>query len=633
MHSVRRSLLFAVCLRSLLLLVLLANAETHAQSAASTPLPEPTRTKPWRILTVSLVDPLMPVSLVYIRSFKDALEAAAPGPVTFFSESFDAPNFDTRNVEDEMVAYLAKKYAAQPVDLVVAVTAERLDFIDKFHDKLWPGAPVIFTAVHHDGLRDLTALKKYPFVGWRPDVHGTLALMQSLRPDARRLVVIGGASDLDTSVLINARLALNGNDRWDVEYWTSFTRAQLRERLAMLPKDTMVLFTTLFKDASGAVSYPRDALEYIAEKSTVPVFAMFSSFAGHRMTAGNVLDVQQIGKEAAGLAIQMLTRKDRPLAEMQTFIASHCFADAKRLDEFGLSTKALPDDCDIQNPVRNLWTDYKAVVLVAAAVMLLQAYTIGSMFWHRRRRRAAELKNSTTQGELQRAMRFAAMGELTASIAHEINQPLGAILCNAEAAEMLLQSGKATREDLASILADIRRDDQRAHQVVGKLRTLLSKAETRLVPVALHSCIGDVMPLLTPEARRRSVTIELALNARHDSVSGDPVQLQQVLLNLVINALDALEGVDPALRSVHIETATADDHIALTVTDNGCGMNDETLKQAFASLFTTKQAGLGMGLSIVRAIVEAHSGTIKAQSQPGSGTVFTVRLPILKAQP
>jgi len=224
-------------------------------------------------------------------------------------------------------------------------------------------------------------------------------------------------------------------------------------------------------------------------------------------------------------------------------------------------------------------------------------------------------------------MRFAAMGELTASIAHEINQPLGAILANAEAAELLLQNGKAGPGQLREILADIRRDDLRAHEVIRRLRALLEKHEVRHEPMRLHPALADVLALLAPEAERRGMMLEQHFDALDDRLLGDAVQLQQVLMNLVLNAMDAMEQTAPGDRRVRITTAERGDALALSVADRGCGIDAAMHTTIFDSFVTTKARGMGLGLPIVRAIIEAHHGHIAVTSQPGGGASFTVTLP------
>ena len=552
------------------------------------------------------------------------------GPTTYFSESYDAPIFESSDIEAETAALYAKKYKNEPIDLVVGVGGFTAELIDKYRSQIWPNAAIMFTGVHPRSITPNSPLHRYPYTAWSGDTKGTLDLVQALQPAAKRLIIVSGTTNYDTYQTQLSLAVAKERKRWDIEVWDTYSQAQLRDKLALLDKDTAVLYISIFKDAAGQASYPRDALENIALTSKAPVYGMYGTYIGRGIVAGSVIDYQIVGKHSAKVAFDLLQGKSAPLSKLQGSFPATCFADAKRIDSFGLSTRNLPPDCTIQNPLRNLWTDYKGIVMTAAAVILLQGLTIGAMLWQRRRRRSAEQESNVNRLELRRAMRFASMGELTASIAHEINQPLGAILSNAEAAEILLNKGRADPEELKAILADIRRDDQRAHAVVSRIRSLLTKAESPKSPVHLHASIQEVMALLLPEAKRRNVSLALSLEAHNDLVNGDSVQFQQVLLNLVMNAMDALDAQLPPTRRIHIKTRSADDHITVSVADNGCGMDEATQATIFDSLFTTKKAGLGMGLSIVRAIVDAHSGTIEVQSSPGDGAVFSVRLPVIK---
>jgi C4-dicarboxylate-specific signal transduction histidine kinase len=307
--------------------------------------------------------------------------------------------------------------------------------------------------------------------------------------------------------------------------------------------------------------------------------------------------------------------------------APSCVADHRQLQAFGLDASALPQGCELRNPPRNLWTEYRGFVLAAAAVVMLQALTIFMLLVQRTRRQRAEAEALLRRTELGRAMRFAAIGELTASIAHEINQPLGAILSNADAAELLLKSGTASTAGLREILADIRRDDMRAHEVIRRLRALLEKHEVEHQAMRLHPPLDDVLALLAPEAKRRGVLIERAFGAVDDRLYGDPIQLQQVLLNLAMNALDAMATSDPAQRRLRVETAARGDDLELIVTDRGPGIVPAQRQAVFESFVTTKPRGMGLGLPIVRAIVEAHHGQVEVSERDGGGAVFTVRLP------
>lgn len=265
--------------------------------------------------------------------------------------------------------------------------------------------------------------------------------------------------------------------------------------------------------------------------------------------------------------------------------------------------------------------------MVTGGVVAVQALTIGALLVQRRQRRRAEAELGHRRNELERSMRFAAVGELTASIAHEINQPLGAILSNADAAELLYQRGAASPELVREILSDIRRDDLRAHEVIRRLRSLLDKHEVDQVETSLHAALQDAITLLENEAQRRGVLIVTRFAAAHDRLLADPVQLQQVLLNLALNAMDAMDSTAPGARQLEIATADRGDALELTVADRGCGIATPQRETVFESFYTTKTHGMGLGLSIVRAIVAAHGGQVSAVGRDGGGTLFVLTLP------
>ena len=588
---------------------------------------EPARPEPWRVLILMGFDSALPALRQHDEAFRRALQAAAPGGVSIFTETIDTARFDYAALAPEYLALTRKKYAAQPIDLVVGVSDGAVAFLQDHHAALWPGAPVLYTALEEgrDGHARVHATA--PHLVWQLDIEGTLDLIHALQPRARRLIVVGGSSDFDRELTQQvSRLAL-ARSRWQVEAWSSFSIEQLRGKLAALGTDSAVVYTTMFRDADGRATFPGDALARIATASGAPVYGLYGTYMGRGAVAGSVIDVADSGARAAQMAIALLNRQPVPSFDAQPLVSTRCVADHRQLAALGLSAEALPAGCDIRNLPRNLWAEYRGVVLAAATLVALQALTIAALLLQRRRRRQAEAEAARRRLELGRAMRFAAMGELTASIAHEISQPLGAILANAEAAELLLQSGKAGTDQLREILADIRRDDLRAHEVIRRLRALLEKHEAHHEPMRLHPALTDVLALLAPEAERRGVTLEPSFDALDDRLLGDAVQLQQVLMNLMLNSMDAMEQTPPGDRRVRIATAARGDALTLTVADRGCGIDGAMHAAIFDSFVTTKAHGMGLGLPIVRAIVEAHHGQITLTSQQGGGASFTVTLP------
>ena len=245
------------------------------------------------------------------------------------------------------------------------------------------------------------------------------------------------------------------------------------------------------------------------------------------------------------------------------------------------------------------------------------------------------------ENELQRlrdqsfsAARISLAGQLASTVAHEINQPLGAILRNAEAAGFMLERGNADQAELAEILADIRADDQRAGAIIEHMRSLLRRKQPELGPVALDDLVEKVVALVRLDAAARHVVVRTQVPRGIAPVRADMVQLQQVLLNLVFNAMDALEQVPAASRRLVISArALSDGRIELVVRDTGPGLPADALPRLFEPFHTTKANGMGMGLAICRSLVESMAGSIEANNQIDGGAAFRIVLPGAEAAP
>jgi C4-dicarboxylate-specific signal transduction histidine kinase len=301
--------------------------------------------------------------------------------------------------------------------------------------------------------------------------------------------------------------------------------------------------------------------------------------------------------------------------------------DWRQVQRWGIDPAAIPSDAVTHYRAPSLWEAHRAEVLLAALVILLQSALIAGLLFERRRRRAAEHSVEAQRLELAHASRLAVAGELTASIAHEINQPLGAILSNADAGELMLQSEGDHRAELRAILKDIRADDRRASEVIRRLRDLLDNHAHEHAPFQFNDVLRDLTSILSSEAKRRGMTLDIRPSATDTIVRGDRIQIQQVLINLVLNAMDAISELPEERRVVVVSTSNGAGRVAVQVSDNGPGIAREHLPRLFDSFFTTKLKGMGLGLSIARTLVSAHGGRIWAENAPGGGAAFNVELP------
>jgi len=244
-------------------------------------------------------------------------------------------------------------------------------------------------------------------------------------------------------------------------------------------------------------------------------------------------------------------------------------------------------------------------------------------------RKEAEQETQNLRREIAHVGRVSMMGQLASALAHEINQPLGAILRNAEAAELFLQNGSPDLEEIRAIFADIRKDNQRAGSVIDRMRALLKRQNLDKRSVDVSELVGEVVALVHSDATARHVKFEVAVADRLPPVCGDVVHLQQVLLNLIVNAMDALDEAKAGDRRVSVTASLGGPQtIEIAVSDSGCGIPADKLTHIFDPFFTTKPKGMGMGLPISRTIIEAHHGRLWEENRPGGGASFRFTLPI-----
>jgi C4-dicarboxylate-specific signal transduction histidine kinase len=223
------------------------------------------------------------------------------------------------------------------------------------------------------------------------------------------------------------------------------------------------------------------------------------------------------------------------------------------------------------------------------------------------------------------------MGEMTASFAHELNQPLTAIANTAAAARRFLERGNMEPELLKELLQDMVADSRRAGEVIRGIRSLVRKDASVHTHISVNAVIGDTVRLVSSDVLARDSVVTTELDPHLPQVNGEPIQIQQVLLNLIVNALDASENLPPNERRIIISTRLEKQTVEVIVRDFGTGLPADRPDKIFDHFFSTKENGMGMGLAIVRSIIEAHGGTISGENAPDRGACITVRLPALRS--
>ena len=282
--------------------------------------------------------------------------------------------------------------------------------------------------------------------------------------------------------------------------------------------------------------------------------------------------------------------------------------DWRQLQRWNISESRLPPGSEILFREPTVWERYSWQIASIVAVLLIQAGLIAVLLREHRRRQFAEVQSRQRMAELAHVNRFSTAGELTASIAHEINQPLGSILTNAETAEAILKSPSPDIAELKEIVNDILHDDRRATEVIRRMRSLLKKAPFEQKQFDLNEVVQETIRFFSSLAVGRKFELVSVITPDALPILGDRIQLQQVILNLVVNGIDAMKDTPSENRIISIRTSRVENFAQLSVSDRGSGIPEDKLKEVFEPFFTSKAEGMGMGLSIARTIIEAHHG-------------------------
>jgi len=589
-----------------------------------------------RVLILYSSDQTLPATNIVGAEVLRELGASRTPKIEVRSDFLDMSRFKYPTYRDDLADFLSKKYASFPVDLVVALGPPALDFIASYRDRIAPRSKIVFGLVSDPDLAE-ARLPAGDVAGIVSDydVARTLELALSLQPEARRIVVVSGSINYDKRLEEEARVALEPlAGRYEVIYLDDLRFDQVLEAVSRLPADSIVLILSYFADATGKRFVPREASAYIARAATAPSYGPYDVFIGLGVVGGYTDTFESTGIALGKLALDMLAGRAAPGGDMRN--PEHAFrVDARQMARWGLPAANLPPGTVVLYSQRTIWQQYWKLIVAVVAVIAIQSLLLAALLIQRARRRRAEaarreaeLYAEAQRREVAHTSRVLMLGELSGAMAHELNQPLTAILANAQAAQMMLARETPDVDEVLLALEEIVEDDNRAAQVIQRLRGLLRKDQGRVELVDLNETARAAFNIVRGELVTRRIEVDLRLAAGAVAARGDPVQLLQVVLNLLVNAMDAIDG--GGRGRIAIETQSAQGAARLVITDNGPGIGATGAGDLVQPFVTTKPNGLGLGLSICTSILSSHGGTLDLATGTDRGAVATVSLPAVE---
>ncbi len=565
--------------------------------------------------------------------FREALRKLAPNPIDLYEASLQAERFGESPAREEgpFIEYLNALLPDRKPRLIVAMGAPVTRFVLRNRARLFPSSPLLIATSDvrtYDDLA-LTANDTACPTIYDPTVH--IDHILRLLPDTNHIVVaMTGASATEQFWNELFQRALQRSSRRvTLEWFTHLAADDMVKRVAALPAHSAIFYPTIRVDGRGVPQEGDALLLRFIEQDRAPIFTHTDSLFGHGIVGGPMFSSREMADACAKVAVRLLNGETPGDIKIVAVGLAAPRYDWRQLQKLGIKNSLLPPGSEIFFREPTVWERYSWQIALITAVILLQAGLISALLREHRRRRLAEVQSRQRMAELARVIRFSTAGELTASIAHEINQPLGSILTNAETADAILQSSSPDIAELKDIVKDILQDDRRASEVIRRMRSLLTKAPFELKSLDLNDVAREAVEFLSTLAVARKVELVSVIIPDVLPILGDRIQLQQVILNLVVNGIDAMKDTPSENRTISLRTSRVENFAQLSVSDRGPGIPENKLKEVFEPFFTTKAEGMGMGLSIARTIIAAHHGLISAKNRDHGGASFRIRLPLV----
>ncbi|HEY5807069.1 MAG TPA: ATP-binding protein [Povalibacter sp.] len=527
-----------------------------------------------------------------------------------------------------VAAFIRSTYGDRPApDLIVAIGGPATLFARKYRPQLFPDAPLLFAAVDQRFLRDSPLGKGESAVAGDNDFPRLVDEILQVLPETRQVFMVMGSGQLGRFW----RQELNEpfkrfRDRLTFVWSDDMSFSEILRRCASLPDHSAIFYLTFGNDVTGAAYADGRVLAELRATANAPLFAKHNVYLGSGVVGGSLISMDELSRDTADAAIRILNGESPGDVRVPLRSSGQPIFDWRELQRWNIPESRLPPGSVIRYRPAALWSEHRVAVLIAAGALAIQAFLIVGLLFERRARKRAEIDSRRNLALAADASRRTTMSALTSSIAHELGQPLSAMMYNAKALQRMVTARNATPDTIEEVLSNIHAEGVLATQIIERQRAMLRSHQLQKKPIDLHAVVRESLALVAHDMRVRNVTLNVNLSSSPCVINGDQVLLQQVLVNLVVNAMDAMAEMPPARRHITVASEVRAAAVEVSVHDTGPGLPADIISTLFTPFVTTKSHGLGIGLTIVRTIVDTHGGTIEARNNPEGGATFTITL-------
>lgn len=478
----------------------------------------------------------------------------------------------------------------------------------------------------------LTVLLNYQF-------EQSLKTAFNLFPNYRKVYIFGGATPVDDYLynLVKQKAGFFKNSH-NFTFYSHLTFESTLNIARKISDSSLIVISSYIEDEEGLPFSTPEAVEIISSDTRVPVFTFYDTYIKKGGTGGGiggyVFSYYNVGKET-GTAVKKIIKKEniKNIKINEKKFYRYIF-DWRQLKKWNiLDSKAIPANSIIYNKETDFISEYGWYVAALLLFLLLQSVLIVYLVKLNRQQKIVAVQKAEVDHIMRniiREDRMLTMVQLTASLAHELNQPLTSILYSAQAGKRFLMSEKLAPDQADEIFNNIIEDDKRAGQIINSVKSLMKLEKRDKEKVNLNTVIKETVEIFRSEAIKQNIHLTINLESTPVFIFGDKIQLQQVILNFMFNAVNAIKNSSNVTKLLEINLLLNKDFVTVSVRDNGPGIDENIIKNIFRPFITNNSEGFGIGLSVSRSIIENHDGEIWAENKPDGGAEFSFKLKVIK---
>jgi signal transduction histidine kinase len=546
-------------------------------------------------------------------------------PPAIYVEHLDLHRFRGAEYQDSLQRYFTDKYRDRPISVIATIGPLAFEYGMRLRETLWPTVPVVFAAIPEQSAPNPGPSSGVTGTTVATSLANMIKASRMLDPDLKRLAFVGDRLDTHPYYYPFSKEIPLASREFEFIDLTGLSVREVRERVANLPDHTTILYIGI-NATSGGAYVAADVVPVIAETANRPIVVDAETYFGTGATGGFLISPEDIGRSAGRLVLRIMQGESPSDIPVVSGAVPKPVFDWRQLQKWKIGVEKLPPMSEVRFRRLSAWQQYSSQILAASTLFLLQFALIILLLYEHRRRHSAEIATRNTMSELAQMNRLATAGELSASIAHEVNQPLTGIVTKANAALRWLAADKPDLERAQAALTQIVNAGHRAGNIIAGVRSMLRKDTDARSLIDINKLIWTVLGLVWIDLRKYEIEVDTKLNEQLSPVRGNEVQLQQTILNLITNAIESMHSVDRRVLRIRSESdGSAGVHVSIE--DTGTGIDQSNVDSLFKPMFTTKAAGMGMGLAISRSIIEKHGGRIWISSGIEKGSIFHFSIP------